>query len=209
MYFVISKANTVWIVALFGVIGRIARKTLHSKCRISLSLGVCSETWRHTTFLITSPHSIYTYIFPQLNVFMAVEEFQVLRLLNFLTIFCVVILQHYVWAESYTLEECQLESMCSTKSLSGKQIRIKAEQKHTCCQGEEYQPRTTGPLLPAITRGTSGQGPRLQPCWRSTRGLAVFLHLRMGNSTYLNGRGEVKAVWQTVNYCCVSNRVML
>lgn len=33
--------------------------------------------------------------------------------------------------------------------------------------------------------GSCGHGPRLQPCWRSTVGLARFLHLRTGNSTYL------------------------
>lgn len=58
----------------------------------------------------------------------------------------------------------------------------------TCCHGDEYQPRTT--VLEAVLLGTawvsSGHGPRLHPCWRSTRGLAIFLHLRMGNSTYLH-----------------------
>ena len=186
---------------LFGVIGRIARKTLHSKCRVSLSLGLCSETWRHTTFLITSA-TFYLHV--NLSLAKCLHgcwgQFQVLRLFNFLTIIC-SITTHW---KSVSWKACVALKVSQVNRLGSK-----PEQKHTCCQGEEYQPRTTGPLLPAITRGTSGQGPRLQPCWRSTRGVAMFLHLRMGNSTYLNGRGEVKAVWKTVNYCCVSNRVML
>lgn len=63
----------------------------------------------------------------------------------------------------------------------------------TCCHGEEYQPMSTAVevVLPGIARGSSGHGPRLQPRWRSTKGLAIFLHLRMGNSTYLCRRGHV------------------
>lgn len=64
--------------------------------------------------------------------------------------------------------------------------------KCTCCQGEEYQPKTTAleDVLPGTTRGTSGHGPRLQPCWRSTNILAIFLHLLTGNSKYLCGRTQ-------------------
>lgn len=60
----------------------------------------------------------------------------------------------------------------------------------TCCHGEEYQPRNTTlePVFPGVTCGGPGHRPRLQPCWRATSGLAKFLHLRMGNSTYLSER---------------------
>ncbi len=71
--------------------------------------------------------------------------------------------------------------------------------KCTCCQGEEYQPKTTAleVVLPETTRGSSGHGLRLQPCWRSTIGLAIFLHLRTGNSTYLCGGGQAVCLkWQ-------------
>lgn len=65
----------------------------------------------------------------------------------------------------------------------------------TCCHGDEYQPRTTA--LEAVLLGTvwvsSGHGPRLHPCWRATRGLAMFLHLRTGKSTYLHKRRYIFA----------------
>lgn len=41
-----------------------------------------------------------------------------------------------------------------------------------------------------MVREYSGHGTRLQPCWRSTVGLARFLHLRNGNSTYLRNGGR-------------------
>lgn len=91
---------------------------------------------------------------------------------------------------SSKLERGQLERACGAKSLWCRQIWIKAGANVTCCQGEEYQPKTTAVELglPAGTRGGSGHGPRLQTCWRSTKGLATFLHLRKGNSTYLYER---------------------
>lgn len=63
----------------------------------------------------------------------------------------------------------------------------------TCCHGDEYQPRTTA--LEAVLLGTawisSGHGFRLHPCCRSTSGLAMLLHLRMGKSTYLHSKSHV------------------
>lgn len=64
----------------------------------------------------------------------------------------------------------------------------------TCCHGDEYQPRTTAleAVLPGTARLSSRHAPRLHPCWSSTRGLAIFLHLRTGKSTYLHRKRHLR-----------------
>lgn len=94
--------------------------------------------------------------------------------------------------KSSKFEDFQLECICTIVQKSPMQIALdQSKSKSTCCQGDEYQPKTTAleVVRPGRTRGTSTHGPWLQDCWRSTKGLAIFLHLRIGNSTYLCGRG--------------------
>lgn len=80
-----------------------------------------------------------------------------------------------------------------TKTIENKMRLIPEVRELTCCHGDEYQPRTT--VVEAVLLGTawlsSGHGPGLHPCWRSTRGLAIFLHLRMGKSTYLHRKRHI------------------
>lgn len=106
-----------------------------------------------------------------------------------------VIVVCHMWEKSSKSEDFQLERTCSTQSLSRRHLLDRSVSKYTCCQGEANQPNTRAleVVLPGKTRGSSGHGPRLQPCWRSTKGLAIFLHLRMGNSTYLSRRGQIPA----------------